>query len=499
MEELPTQREDKRRRMEEEDEIKIIRSKNLELIRDLGSGPGYSLHAGRNRSRAVIVKVFHRGPTGRQQLDSTVALSNELMHPNVLRIGGISSPGSSLHFIVYENGHCKNAEGPLAAALKDDLHRSITLGFKMIAEISAGMNHLCMQGLSLVSMGADNFDILLDVDDRFLMSINPHRSDEIETTESEDAENTWTLFNALCRKTLTAANRVLHNEEINRDPAILDAVSPNSDSEDLAGSLSKFGPGSTPRTKNIQEEKVPSSVPPRREYVWRTLDRGQQSLAMVARRLALDLDLGISRLHRLTQMNGRNAHRCPGYVREEITLATTTLDSAVVAHDTPSPFEICSVCREMVGPHETFWCLCGDFEPGSQNTIKCQACKLWSHSDCVGNPQKEFICQLCWLLPSLNSRSDSNNVKKIGYLALFQMHMQKSDALVEWVYSDQHPFGHSYEAGVDRFADANKQRPVWSVQVLVDGEVYGRGHGHKKKVAKNEAAKQGLIRMDVAV
>jgi hypothetical protein len=30
------------------------------------------------------------------------------------------------------SGHCKNAQGPLAVALKDDLARSITLGFKMV-------------------------------------------------------------------------------------------------------------------------------------------------------------------------------------------------------------------------------------------------------------------------------------------------------------------------------------------------------------------------------
>jgi hypothetical protein len=27
--------------------------------------------------------------------------------------------------------------------------------------------------------------------------------------------------------------------------------------------------------------------------------------------------------------------------------------------------------------------------------VKCQVCKVWSHSDCVGNP-KEFKCVSCW-------------------------------------------------------------------------------------------------------
>jgi ribonuclease-3 len=37
------------------------------------------------------------------------------------------------------------------------------------------------------------------------------------------------------------------------------------------------------------------------------------------------------------------------------------------------------------------------------------------------------------------------------------------------------------------------------VQVLVDGEFFGRGRGSTKKAARNECAKQGLVRMGVAV
>ncbi|KAF8207653.1 hypothetical protein K438DRAFT_342032 [Mycena galopus ATCC 62051] len=143
----------KRRRPQEYDGIKIIKIKHLELIRQIGRGPGYLLHAGKNKDRAVIVKVFDQGPTVRQELESTAALSKALMHPNVLRMKGISQPHSPSHFIVYENGHCTNAEVLLAAALKNDLAKSITLGFTMVAEVSAGISHLCMQGVWPTSMG----------------------------------------------------------------------------------------------------------------------------------------------------------------------------------------------------------------------------------------------------------------------------------------------------------------------------------------------------------
>ncbi|KAJ6597759.1 hypothetical protein DFH09DRAFT_1304526 [Mycena vulgaris] len=69
-------------------------------------------------------------------------------------------------------------------------------------------------------------------------------------------------------------------------------------------------------------------------------------------------------------------------------------DSAVVFHDAPSPLEVCSICHEVVGVHEVFRCICDDPSPGLQTTVKCQACKFWSQSACVGNPN-DFTCQLC--------------------------------------------------------------------------------------------------------
>jgi hypothetical protein len=38
---------------------------------------------------------------------------------------------------------------------------------------------------------------------------------------------------------------------------------------------------------------------------------------------------------------------------------------------------------------------CRPVAPGLQRTIKCQTCKLWSHSDCVGYSKNGFTCWLC--------------------------------------------------------------------------------------------------------
>ncbi|KAJ7692843.1 hypothetical protein B0H17DRAFT_1179174 [Mycena rosella] len=346
----------KRHRQEDDsqDGIEIIPNRHLKLTLEIGSGPGYFLHAGEIKGRAVIVKVFNAGPTVRSQLESTVTLSRGLMHPNVLRIEGISSPASLAHFIAYENAHWKAAEGPLAAALKDDLTRSITLGFKMIAGLSSGMNHLSIQGISLASLGVENFDIFLDINDRFLIRFNPPMSADTDCTENRQLEDntarSWDIFNSLCQKVLRSANRVLHTEGIERNPVVFDPTRRSSVPANRNSALASPWCSS----RNRSESQPEPLVPPRREYVWRTMDRGQQSLATVAKRMASDLNSNPSSIHKLAWTDGRTPHRCAGYVREEITLATTTVDSAVVSHDTPSPLEICSICHEVVGLDDCF-------------------------------------------------------------------------------------------------------------------------------------------------
>ncbi|KAJ7216423.1 hypothetical protein GGX14DRAFT_561985 [Mycena pura] len=358
-ESLVTQREVKRLRHEEEG-IKIIQDEDITLISEIRSGPGYFLHCGRNEGRAIIVRVFNRSPTARQQLESTMAVSKGLMHPNILRIRGISPRQSMMHFIAYENVHWKNSEGPLAAALKHDLNRSIALGLKMdsqIAELAAGMNYISVNGVPLgsPSMGVECFDVFLDVDDRFLISINPRLSKASAQSQEQQENRAWRVFDALCQKVLTSANRVIHLdcEQIYRHPESLESLCRDSATEcSIAADVSSAACA-------LQEGGRP--VQARREYVWRTMDRGNRSLATVARQITLDLDMNFSPLQKLTQLHRKSphVHRCAGYVREEITLTTTTLDSVIVAHDTPSPLEICPICHEIVSFYEAFDCVCG--------------------------------------------------------------------------------------------------------------------------------------------
>jgi hypothetical protein len=235
---------------------------------------------------------------------------------------------------------------------------------------------------------------------------------------------------------LKSANRVLHSkwlflsllisliydayatdDDIDRSPIIMDSP--------RRPSVPKDSPPQTP--ESILPQNIPGStmpVPPRREYVWRTIDRGQQSLATIASRISQDISMELSFVNKLTWTDGQSAHRCAGYVRQEITLATTTRDSAVISHDAPSPLEICSVCHDVVSFQERFQCICGDLsmcrlimcrgfatikslDPGSRPTVKCRTCKHWSHSDCVGN-LRDFTCHFCTFTAPENPHEEGN-------------------------------------------------------------------------------------------
>jgi len=94
---------------------------------------------------------------------------------------------------------------------------------------------------------------------------------------------------------------------------------------------------------------------PRREVRWK-LDKcaNDRSLESIVRRFEDYLDCVStsstdSPLRRITASPHKLAsHRCPEYLREEITLTAHVSRSVVVAHQYPSQSEICTICGQLV-------------------------------------------------------------------------------------------------------------------------------------------------------
>ena len=114
-------------------------------------------------------------------------------------------------------------------------------------------------------------------------------------------------------------------------------------------------------------ERPNSRRTPRREVWW--LDLGgtkNQNLESIKRRFEDCLDrfpLSSSNSllrHFTSPMDSRlrhNLHQCPGYLREEITLASDVSKSAIISHAFPSQSEVCTICGQLVQYK------CTDLEP----------------------------------------------------------------------------------------------------------------------------------------
>ena len=96
---------------------------------------------------------------------------------------------------------------------------------------------------------------------------------------------------------------------------------------------------------------------PRREVRWLRLDQDatNHSLKSIGRcfedRLNWSLISSSNSLLRHVRSpkdDNRDLHRCPGYLREEITLTCDLSKSAIVSHSFPGLSERCSICHQLI-------------------------------------------------------------------------------------------------------------------------------------------------------
>ncbi|KDR80448.1 hypothetical protein GALMADRAFT_1200770 [Galerina marginata CBS 339.88] len=138
----------------------------------------------------------------------------------------------------------------------------------------------------------------------------------------------------------------------------------------------------------------------RQELTWKPLEADTSTLKDISRQLQSFLNFHRSTSEPiLSRRRGRyrvrTSHRCPGYSRIEVTLTTDILRSAIVSYSSPTPGEICPVCKEVV-EEEILSCLCGNFDDETMPTVRCSTCFEWHHRPCVGGfGTEKFVCRRC--------------------------------------------------------------------------------------------------------
>ena len=148
--------------------------------------------------------------------------------------------------------------------------------------------------------------------------------------------------------------------EVGAGTLSVDTNGPTSDVLSLAPSAPQ--PHATLPTASRRPPRKSIASARRRELVWKSHKNETVSLEDIARQfksslLTFSTDLGLNR--RRGRYTTKTVHRCPGYNRIEITLTPDIARSAIVSHLTPTPHEICPVCRETVKCAEIFACICG--------------------------------------------------------------------------------------------------------------------------------------------
>ena len=133
------------------------------------------------------------------------------------------------------------------------------------------------------------------------------------------------------------------------------------DTDDLVEKYSSFVQSNREGHANVvgdvssSTEVRTSHKTPRREVRWK-LDKSanNRSLESIVHRFEDYLDCvsassADSPLRRITALPHEwVSHRCPGYLREEITLTADVSRSVVIAHQYPSQSEICTICGQLV-------------------------------------------------------------------------------------------------------------------------------------------------------
>ncbi|EDR09537.1 uncharacterized protein LACBIDRAFT_318699 [Laccaria bicolor S238N-H82] len=338
---------------ETSDGLMIIPSKDIDLHRQLTSGSNYRIHSAFYGGRVVAVKVFD-GPRAKQSWELNLTSAQNFFHSNVPKIVGVSGKNiSGSPFIVFCGISGRKMNSLLAKALRNDLNKSVQLSMKTVKGLAAGLSYIESQNplsIGVVSnLKWEDFDIFAGGSDEPVLSIHipdttAHGAHPDPSYRPEDRRDGIEILSELCQKLFSEVNSILYDDcperELDTDDLFENYSRRHSN---VAGDVS----GST--------EAHASHKTSRREVRWK-LDKNanNRSLESIVRRFEDYLDCvwassADSPLRRITASPHRwVSHRCPEYLREEITLTADASRSVVVAYQHPNQSEICTICGQLV-------------------------------------------------------------------------------------------------------------------------------------------------------
>ncbi|KAJ7581284.1 hypothetical protein C8J56DRAFT_261768 [Mycena floridula] len=409
-------------------ELSFVRSRvyGSELV----ASDGYHIHTAKYQRKVVAVKVY-QGMDSAKRLEADLKITSSLLHPTMLRpvavfratatpfivLGGDSSP-----MIPSSLGGFKSLRCCLADALNNSEIESMMLGAQLIRDVSSGLDYISSIQQT-IGVSQLTFDLLVDENNNICITVGS--GEENET----GGQGYLDIFHNLCSKSLLEANNECHFDK-SQAPTTKDSASDSSSHPYLRFSPSEDEPIAE---TDLQSDSPPA--PPRREYAF-VPDYSHQSLSEISTSYARFMRSITKKIRHLRRKGHGNltlvAHRCPGYRRDEVTLSTSVLQTAIIQHLTPSPREICPICQQLV-EDGTFNCSCGQGDDGISSTIQCFRCSAWFHRACqIDSDANRPLCASCHE-PSEISPEEPESTPEDESLMLDLEHCRSNQVYVPWI------------------------------------------------------------------
>ncbi|KAF8161532.1 hypothetical protein B0H34DRAFT_796306 [Crassisporium funariophilum] len=462
-----------------------LSAEDLSPEHEIYKGRGYRLYSAETSGKLVAVKLYE-GRHAKQRCIYAANFNQKVMHPNIPHMFGVSAFHSELPFLVLHGDYEGAVESRIALALSKDLKQSLLLGLQTIVGLSSGLDYLRSIRYSFASVRLNQFVILLSRKGKIMISFDPEVQDKTADSAQQDKQpavvdgmgKELDIFHGLCKQTFDAACKThyesqrIHDtyiDELDEDLDDLDESQlenldddvqlPATESAEQSRTLKQLhvtltqshGSNLTQILVTSMERQLPlwklrrkaPTSGSRRELVWKPSITENISLHDISHQFqdflaAFPSSENLSLKGRRGRYISKAAHRCPGYNRIEITLTTDITRSAFVSHFTPTPHEICPVCKEVVKDAEIFNCICGGYDDESMPTVRCSTCQVWQHRLCDTVSEfggQNFVCQRChviksnsllgkrtatqiWTLtpPSATSRSQRSGHRRTGSL-----------------------------------------------------------------------------------
>ncbi|TFK31961.1 hypothetical protein BDQ12DRAFT_739694, partial [Crucibulum laeve] len=328
-------------------ELDTIPERRLELKKELLYTSQYRIYSAnhsesRRSNRAVIVKVF-QGFDSRERHAKEIGIMRKLFHPNIARLRGVS-PSCHLEdpYVVYQgvrSNQC-SVHVYIANELGKDLNQGLNSSLRFAKGAAAGIDYLENKGIPLQHLAVEgsfqNLDILLGMDGEVVLAFSLTVSEN--SSPDHSSGNGWSLFNAVCRKTLADVNSSLYGDSPERADTSFYSQTAHPTSHRTTN-------GNTPNQALASSN---SSSFPRREVHWEVDESISHSLVEITRSYQDHIDLRSSLRRIDVSESTSRLHQCPDYLREEITLCPDLKHSFILAHTAPAPKERCIICGELV-------------------------------------------------------------------------------------------------------------------------------------------------------